>query len=35
MNWANRWKAREEIVCKKLHGEAESVDHAGVDEWQK
>ena len=27
INWVNRWKAREEIVCKKLHGEAGS-------EWQ-
>ena len=25
-NWLNRWKSRQEIVCKKLHGEAESVD---------
>ena len=22
----NRWKVRKDIVCKKLHGEAESVD---------
>ena len=35
MNWINRWKEREEIVCKKLHGEAKSVHQAGVDEWQK
>ena len=35
INWVNRWKAREEIVCKKLHGEAESVDQDGVNEWQK
>ena len=25
---------RKDIVCKKLHGEAESVDQKGVDEWQ-
>ena len=34
INWVNKWKAREEIVCKKLHGEAESVDQDGVNEWQ-
>ena len=34
INWVNRWKAREQIVCKKLHGEAESVDQDGVNEWQ-
>ena len=26
MSWINRWKVRKDIVCKKLHGEAESVD---------
>ena len=35
INWINRWKATEEIVCKNLHGEAESVDQFGVDKWQK
>ena len=35
MNWINRWKAREEIVCKKLHDEAESIDRSGMDDWQK
>ena len=25
---------RKDIECKKLHGEAESVDQNGVDEWQ-
>ena len=34
INWVNRWKAREEIMCKKLHGEAESVNQDGVNEWQ-
>ena len=34
INWVNRWKTREEVVCKKLHGEAESVDQDGVSEWQ-
>ena len=34
-NWVNRWKSRQEVVCKKLHGEAESVDQCGVDDWQK
>ena len=33
MNWINRWKVTEEIVCEKLHGEAESVDQFGVDKW--
>ena len=26
MSWMNRWKVRKDIVCKKLHCEAESVD---------
>ena len=26
ISWINRWKVRKDIVCKKLHGEAESVD---------
>ena len=34
INWVNRWKARVGVVCKKLHGEAESVDQDGVNEWQ-
>ena len=34
-NWVNRWKAREEIACKKLHGEAAYVDQFEVDDWQK
>ena len=33
-NWVNRWKAREEIACKKLHGEVASVDQCEVDDWQ-
>ena len=28
MNWINRWKKRNEVMCKNLHGEAESVDLA-------
>ena len=34
LSWINRWKVRKDIVCKKLHREAESVDQNGVDEWQ-
>ena len=34
MSWINQWKVRKDIVCKKLHGEAESVDQNGVDQWQ-
>ena len=34
MSWTNRWKVRKDIVCKNLHGEAESVDQNSVDEWQ-
>ena len=34
MSWINGWKVRKDIVCKKLHGEVESVDQNGVDEWQ-
>ena len=33
INWINQSKVREEIVCKKLHGEAESDDQFGVVEW--
>ena len=35
INWINRWKSREEVACKKLHGEAASVDEACVDDWHK
>lgn len=35
MSWISRWKAREEVVCKKLHGEADSVDQQGADDWQR
>ena len=35
MNWINRWKKRNEVMCKKLHGEAESVDLAVTDNWLK
>ena len=35
INWVNRWKKRNEIVVKKLHGEAESVDQdAANDCWE-
>ena len=34
MSWINQWKVRKDIVCKKLHGKAESIDQNGVDEWQ-
>ena len=33
-SWINQWKMRKDIACKKLHGEAESIDQNGVDEWQ-
>ena len=35
MNWSNRWKKRNEVTCKKLHGEAESVHLAVTDNWLK
>ena len=35
INWINRGKSREEVACKKLHGEATSVDEACVDAWHK
>ena len=35
INCINRWKLREEVACKKLHGEAASVDEACVDDWHK
>ena len=34
INCVNKWKAREEIVCKKLYGKIELVDHSCVNEWQ-
>ena len=34
INWINRWKSRE-VACKKLHGEAASVDELSLDNWQK
>ena len=34
-NWVNTCKAREEIACQKLHGEAASVVQCEVDDWQK
>ena len=35
MNWISRWKVREDIVCKRLHGEAASVGQQGADDWQR
>ena len=35
MNWINRWKFREEVAYKKLHGETASVDEIGVDDEHK
>ena len=35
INWINRWKSREEVACKKLHGEAASVDEECVNNWYK
>ena len=32
MNWISRWKVREEVVCKKLYGEADLVDQQGTDD---
>ena len=34
INLVNRWKTRKEVVSKKLHRKAESVDQDGVNEWQ-
>ena len=34
IKWVSRWKAREEIVCKKLYGDVELVNHSGVNKWQ-
>ena len=34
INWVNRWKIKEKVVCKKFHEEAESVDQDNVNEWQ-
>lgn len=33
INWVNRWKKRNNIVVKNLHGEAASADLAGANEW--
>ena len=35
INWVNHWKKRNEIVVKKLHGEAESVDQDTANSRQK
>ena len=35
INWVNCWKKRNEIVVKKLHGEAESVDQDAANDWRK
>jgi len=34
INWVNRWKAREDIGCKKFREEAEPVDQDVGDKWQ-
>ena len=31
--WLNRWKARKQIVYKRLHGEKSSADVQGAQEW--
>ena len=33
INWVNRWKLRNEVVSKKLHGEASSADLTAADNW--
>ena len=35
MNWISRWKVGEDIVCKRLHGEADLVDQQGAEDWQR
>lgn len=35
INWINRWKGRNEIISKKLHGEASSADVPAADNWIK
>lgn len=32
--WLSRWKSRHDIKFKKVHGEKESADSAGAEEWQ-
>ena len=31
INWINRWKSRGKVACKKLQGEAASVDELSLD----
>lgn len=33
--WFNRWKRRENIVFKQLHGEEKSADYVAANEWIK
>ena len=33
INWINRWKKRNGIVAKKLHGEGQSADSEGAADW--
>ena len=35
INCIKLWILREEVACKKLHGEAASIDEAYVDNWHK
>ena len=35
INWVNHWKKWNEIVVKKLHGKAESVDQDTANDWWK
>ena len=32
--WLERWKNRNEIVCKKSHGEKKSADHISAETWK-
>lgn len=32
-NWIQRWKTRNNILSKRLHGEADSADTAAADDW--
>jgi hypothetical protein len=33
--WFNRWKKRENIVYKRMHGAGKSADFLAADEWSK
>jgi len=34
INWINRWKKRNSIVVKKLHGEAATADKSAIIDWK-